>query len=300
MKEADPSIELIACGHKGDISPEWTDVLIDSCADILDSVTVHLLFGSNADSPPDAGFLSCMGTSHFTEELFRSIHAKGREHGIDLEVAITENFLTSGRGYHAGAASMAEALSYAGILNAAIRTEGIVSIFTHTAIINHGGGLRKELGVVYPNPVYHARSALRELEGGRIAACEAAVPFAEVPERQASWTRPEPGRFPLVDVLPIVREGSVRIVFVNRHPERPIPAHVTLRSGSFASQKARITELAGDTYHAKNDPLEPNRVRLRRGILPLKDYASLRIMLRPASLTLVTADCDIASEDGLR
>lgn len=290
MRRADPSIRLIACGQKGDISPGWTDVLLDRCGDIVDCMSVHLLFYNDIHAAPDFSFLSRMGYSCLVEDLFRSIHARGLDRGIDLEVAITENLLPSSRGCQAGEDTMAEALSYAGILNAAIRTEGIVPIFTHSAIVNHGGGLRKHFGVVYPNPVYHARSALQALEGGRPAAFDALVPFADVPQWQPSWAGPEPRRFPLVDVLPALRDGVLTIVFVNRHPARPFPVNVSLRSGASSSRSAQMFELSGHSYHAMNDPVAPDRVRPRRGVLPLGDPASFRLMLRAASLTLVTVD----------
>ena len=50
--------------------------------------------------------------------------------------------------------SISGALWYSGIINTCIRSNGLVEIVTRSALMNHGGGLRKERGIIYAEPVY--------------------------------------------------------------------------------------------------------------------------------------------------
>ncbi len=98
-----------------------------------------------------------MGYSWFFEDaFFRRIHAKGKKQGIDLKIAVTEEMIYNHHAYHPRPETMAEALFYTGTLCSAIRTEGIVEIFTHSALINHGGNMKKKQGRVWAEPVYYA------------------------------------------------------------------------------------------------------------------------------------------------
>jgi alpha-N-arabinofuranosidase len=55
-------------------------------------------------------------------------------------------------------ASISEAIYDILIYHAAIRLSPFVELITHSAIVNHGGGLRKEKERVYANPCYYAQS----------------------------------------------------------------------------------------------------------------------------------------------
>ncbi len=298
MKAVDPEIRIIACGHKGDVQAGWNDVLLDQCGDIVRRLSLHLLFANTERASPEFCFLSQMGYSHLSEDLLRSVRREGLRRGRDVRVAVTEALLLSHRPYQPRSDSMAEALYYAGILNSAIRTEGIVELFTHSAFVNHGGGIGRRGGRVYPMPQILAQGELRSLAGGRPVAFDAKVPFSEVPDLQPSWAGPGPKRFPLVDCMPVFAGDSLRLVLLNRDPRRSFPATIELRSGRASSQSARFMELSGASFHAANDPVQPDRVRPKRGVIPLASPGTIRIFLRPASLYFLTIPVDRMAEDG--
>ena len=114
MKQADPTIHIIANGHNGSIFPEWNDVLFRECPDILQTISLHFLSSNNPLSSPEYAYTSQMGYSYLFEDLFRRIHKKGTEKGVDIKLAVTEHMIFNGRAYHPRPETVAEALSYAG------------------------------------------------------------------------------------------------------------------------------------------------------------------------------------------
>ena len=53
------------------------------------------------------------------------------------------------------------------IYHAAVRLAPFVELVTHSAIVNHGGGLRKEHERVYANPCHYAQAAFAAFAGAR-------------------------------------------------------------------------------------------------------------------------------------
>jgi alpha-N-arabinofuranosidase len=263
MKARDPSIYLIATGNPTGSYPDWNDVLIRDCPDILDSLTLHFLCSNNENSSPESAFLSHMGYSWlFEKHFFRMLHEKGVKAGIDLKVAITEEMIYNGRAYHPRPETLAEALYYAGTLMSAIRTEGIVEIFTHSAILNHGGNMKKEKARVFCEPVYYALQELQRLAGTRPVRFSMECPFGDIPEWPEEWAGTERGKFPLVDMMPLLGEDRLDIILVNRSPDKTIPVRIKIAGGKF-DKKARVYELGGKSFLAMNDLRHPDRVKPR-------------------------------------
>jgi len=287
MKAADPSIHIIATGNPSGALPEWNDVLIRECPDILHSLTLHFLCTNSPQSPPEFAFLSQMGYSWFFEKaFFRKIHSKARERGLDLKIAITEEMIFNHRAYHPRPETMAEALFYAGTLCSAIRTEGIVEIFTHSALINHGGNMRKERGRVWGEPVYYAFQELQKLAGTRPAAFSLSCPFSDVPEWM-DWGGTAPEKFPLLDVMPLVGNGDLAVIVSNRSPDQAVPLAIRIRGANFENG-IELFELAGNSFMARNDLLHPERVYPSVEKIREKDPGSFQIITPPASLSILT------------
>lgn len=287
MKEADPSIYLIATGNPSEMMPEWNDVLINECSDILHSLTLHFLCTNGPQAPPEFAFLSQMGYSWFFEDaFFRKIHENGKAKGLDLKIAITEEMIFNHYAFQPRPETMAEALFYAGTLCSAIRTEGIVDIFTHSALINHGGNMKKKHGKVWAEPVYYAFKKLQELSGSRPASFHISCPFSDVPEWMA-WAGPEPEKFPLIDVMPLVKDDGLAIIISNRKPDNSASIDIKVDGGGFEKQM-EVYELAGNSFMASNDLLHPERVRPLIKTLQVKDSGAFQILIPPASLNVLT------------
>ena len=288
MKAADASIHLIATGNPSPgLAPDWNEVLIKECPDILHSLTLHFLCENNSLSPPDAAFLSQMGYSYFFEDaFFRPLRQKARDAGIDLNIAITEEMIYNHRAYHPRPETLAEALYYTGTLCSAIRTEGIVEIFTHSAILNHGGNMKKERAKVFPEPVYYALQELQRLAGTRPVSFEMSCPFSEIPEPMG-WMKPDQTKFPLVDMMPLQGKDGLDIIFTNRDPNISFPVKIHILCGRFKT-KARLFELTGKSFLAMNDFLNPDRVKPRVTDLSLTESGVLELTVSPASLYVIS------------
>ena len=219
--------------------------------------------------------------------MFRSVHATGAARGLDLNVAVTECFQASERAFHSRFDQLSEALFYVGTLNSAIRTQGIVDLVTHTAIVNLGGGLRREFGTVYANPIYYARSALQELAGTRPVSCFVRTSFVDIPDWQPAWAGPQPKRFPLVEAMPLLRDNKLTIVLLNRHPHDVIPITVAFQRGRCVDGRVRLWELTGNSWHAMNDALAPKRVIPRERTIAATDTGNLQLETQPASLYIL-------------
>jgi alpha-L-arabinofuranosidase len=287
MKAADPTIKVIACGHKGDNKPNWNRELLEQCPEILESLSIHLLFRNNDRYSAEEAYLSQVGYSYLFEELFRKTHRQARKRGAEVNIAITEELILNQKREHPKADTLTEALYYAGALNSAMRTEGIVDIFTHSAIVNHGGGLRKQRATVFANPVYYARCELQKLAGGRLLACETACSFSDIPEWPHFWAGKQRKRFPLLDVMPVQKGDSLFVVLINRDPKRTMDVALQFQGGHIKTE-SKMWELSGKSYMSRNSLATPQEVAPTRSILNMADHKEGVITLKPTSLYVLS------------
>lgn len=298
MKAVDPGIEVIACGNKGDFSPRWNEVLLSECSDIVDSLTVHLLFFNSNNSSPEFSYVNQIGYSHAVENMFRRIHADGRRHGIDLNIAITECFQATTRAYHTRPHESSEVVYYGGIFTASVRTQGIVNVHAHTALVNLAGGIERRFGRVYAEPVFHARDKLRTLVGARPVSCEVRTAFETIPDWQSSWAGDESHQYPVVDALPLRRDAQLSVVLLSRAPRDQIRAQFELRDRTIDGDHAMVWQLAGDTWYDANSAVQPTRVQPDARCLSLSDNTRFSFDLPPASLTVVELPLTDAARGG--
>jgi len=284
MKAIDPSISFIACGH---VQDDWNKPLLEQCDDILRSLSVHLLFTCNTNAPPEYCYLSQLGYSHILEDVFRRIHQKGQQKGLDLKIAITEEIMFNHGKHQPNASTLSEALYYSGVVNSAIRTKGIVEIFTHSALINHGGGLRKSRGIVYADPVYYARRQLQRLAGGRPVKFRLTCPFSDIPEWQEAWAGPSPKRFPLIDVMTVRQKDALQIVLLNRSPDKPYEVEIHIHRGHFDNQ-ADLFLLQGSSFMASNEVVNPNRVIPVNQSIQVASTGTLQVECKSSSISMIT------------
>ncbi len=261
MLAVDPDLHIIACGHVDWDINTWARPLFERYPDALESFSLHFLFSNSVEASSLASYLSQMGYTHHFEEVVRHLDTAAREHGASPRFAATE-IMEIGRGlpYQPHPATQAEALFFAGSFNSFVRTEGMVELITYSALLNHGAGLRKQSARVYMTPMFFARRAMHALVGSRPLAFQVSCPFADVPEWQAGWAGPEPRRFPLVDVMPVLGDDALRIVLLNRDPRRELPVSIDLGALPLAGEFT-LFELAADTFMSENTLFEPDRVQ---------------------------------------
>ncbi|MFH1569212.1 MAG: alpha-N-arabinofuranosidase, partial [Gemmatimonadota bacterium] len=187
MQAADPAIRLLACGEGNVPEGEWNQRLVAEAGPTVRCIADHILTGGRVekDTDPVDLFQAFMGYPTVLTERYAGLRQRMRAGGMEApRMAITELQLFAH--FHGEAPAggrltpamvptpdtQAEALSLALIVHACIRLGDFVELLTHSAAVNHGGGLRKQRERVWANPVHWAHALTGALGGGTPVAVE--------------------------------------------------------------------------------------------------------------------------------
>ncbi|MGC9347555.1 MAG: alpha-L-arabinofuranosidase C-terminal domain-containing protein [Anaerolineae bacterium] len=301
MLAVDPTLHLLGCGHGNEPNSEWNHRLIEGAGDALCTITDHILTGGSvhAETDPAELYQAFMGYPAVLMERYRALEASMREAGIeDPHLAITElQLFAHFRGETAPEArlkpemvpspdTVAEALSLTLIVNTCVRLGDFVEMLTHSATVNHGGGLRKEREVVYANPVHYAHVLGHALAG--------ATPVAVQLSCDTFSTQHTFGHIPPLSEVPIIdamaalsKNGDLILTLVHRAGDvGPVGVAVSLE-GFAASDEVGVITLRGKTWHDRNTLDEPDRVGPQKSQIELTAPDRLDITLPPFSVTQV-------------
>jgi alpha-N-arabinofuranosidase len=217
--------------------------------------------------------------------ILEAIRKQMAPHVAEPRIAITELQLFTNRPHLPNNQSLAEALFLAGTLHTAIRTGGLVELINHTANVNHGGGLRKDREIVYPNPVYFTSKLYATQPGARPVGLRVATPMVDVPPRGGL---PAVRNSPYLDAVALASEAGDELVVlaVNRHPDRALPARIQLRDFP-AQATVRVQTLRGNRFLDANSWREPDRVCLHDERRQLAGRPP-RFDFEPCSVTALT------------
>ncbi len=256
MRGADPALRAIANGAGAD----WNRTVAFAGGGSVRCLSHHGLYGGFADGDdPRAVYLEHMAFTPAYRRLWDELAAPMRETGQVPRLAITELQVFTRKPGLPNNATLTEAVWTASILNEAIRADGLVELVTHSALVNHGGGLRKERGVVYPQPVWWtthlygtAAAPLFRLE------LEVETPTFDVP---APRRMPTAADAPFLDAVAAVDGSGQTLVFflINRHPERSLRVRVALPPEA-DFDTIDVQTLTGDSFMAVNRWDRPDAV----------------------------------------
>lgn len=281
MLAVDPSIRIIANGHDA----AWNEQVVAQAGKTVQTLSVHTLEGHHipAESDPEAVYLEYMGFAANYGNHLRDLAAPMKAAGLTPRLAITELSIFTLKKNLPNVDNLSEALYYAGIVNAAIRSKGLVEMITHSALINHSGGLVKQRGVVFPHPMWWALSLYSTQEG--VQPVDVAIDGPGFSCSGEWLTRVEEA--PMADVVALTSaDGRTAVLFLtNRDPHDPMEIQLTVKGFSYQATGAAST-LTGDTFMATNTWEAPNRVRPRAQSVTLTD-GHLEHTLPPHSLTRI-------------
>jgi len=301
MREADSSIQLLACGAQGNAEAEWNQRLIAEGGTKVRCITDHILnwVGVNAQTDGVDVFHAYMGEAVDLGRQYRRIRKRMLDAGIEApRWALTECQLFAHFQGEAppGAkltpqtmfnpATISEALYFSTLVHECIRLGDFVELFTHSATVNHGGGLRKTKERVWANPVHYAH-----LLG---AAFFDATPVAVKLTSGAFSTANRYGCIPPLKDVPAVdamaalaQDGSLVVMLVHRCATGgPIALELTLQDFKAAAE-AEVVTLAGEAWHSQNTETEPEKIKPRASALRVEDGKRASLTLAPYSLTRV-------------
>src|SRR6266545_2908072 len=298
MRAADPGIKLYACGAPAMWGKEWNDTLIAGAAPSLGSITDHPLIGGNvspAAAPIDV-YRDFMAVPEVLERKWAALRDDLRRAGVTApRLAVTELQLFAHIGRATGSnapvrltrenlpgqASITEALYDVLIYHAAVRLAPFVEMVTHSAIVNHGGGLRKERERVWANPCHYAQAAFADFA----QATPVAVEIESVMER-APIVLPDlknaarEASFSAVDALAaLAKDGSLLLSIVSRGTAGPVRLEVELNDFKPAGS-AELLTLAAEAPWAGNTMETPDAIKPARSRVDLRG-GRIEVELRP-------------------
>jgi alpha-N-arabinofuranosidase len=272
MREVDSGIEIFACGAPVFSGDEWNRPLIE---EPVERTTDHVLMGSTLPShtdPMDVYRDFMLYPDAFArryEDLRRSMEQAG---ATTPRLAITElqlfarleqpkrNTHTSrlDRGNLVSPATLAEALYDTLFYQMAVRTGPFLDMITHSATVNHGGGLRKLEERVFTNPCYYAQKLFAEFAGAVPLKVEVACPAVEaalvLPDLKATgWDRKGAVLVPLAALageqnilLSLVNRGQqalkTKVVLEGIAPEGPVDVQLLTAEAPWAANSLEHPE----------------------------------------------------------
>lgn len=309
MLQADPAIELYACGAPAFSDRQWNETLISGAATSMRHLTDHPLIGGTVPSTTDPldvyrDFMAvpevlAMKWSRLREEMIQA--------GIrDPRLAVTELQLFAQlernpssnsaarlhRGNLPGQASITEALYDILVYHSAVRLTPFVEMVTHSATVNHGGGLRKDRERVYANPCHYAQAGFADFAGATPVPVEIAAATEPAPRVLPDLKRAiSEIRFSNIDALAAVAlDGSLLLSIVHRGSAGPIQLTVDVREFK-GSDRVDILTLSADAPWSGNSLEAPVRIipvqtntRLREGQFELNipRFTVLRVRIHPS------------------
>ncbi len=302
MRKVDPTIHVLACGYGNEPLSEWNMRLIEKAANELECITDHILTGGavDANTDPVELFHAFMGYATVLAERYKQLRERMEAAGITApRLAITElQFFARFVGEVRPDGKLApwtmpsqdtisEALYLTTIVHMAVRLGDFVELITHSATVNHGGGLRKERERVYANPVHYAHAMLRDLAGGTpvgihiiSATYETGRAFGHIPPLQ---------RVPYLDPLAVLTpDGDLILTVVHRcATSGPLEVAVKLEGATFAQKEAEVVSMVGESWFDRNTRDNPTKVVPRSSTVPVAEQKVLTLILPPFSLTKV-------------
>ncbi len=281
MRSAGGDLHLIANGF----DEPWNAALVKKAGAKVESLSMHHLPGHGLakDLDPDEVFRWLMGFSaHFLDEI-APVYRPMVQAGLAPRVAVTELQIFTQHPNLPSNRTQTEAVWVADIINAAIQSEGRVEMITHSALLNHGGGLRKQRGVVWANPVWWTTHLYGTQDGVIPVAVRVDAPAYDVPERWGFHG----GRTACLGAAALLAPvGDACTLFVvNRSPHDAFETAVAVR-GFAAAPQAEVVTLAGTDYMAANTLEAPDRVRPAASRADVRD-GRLRFTSPPASLVRI-------------
>ena len=284
MIARDPSIHMIGNGQ----NPSWNAPVIAKHPSILGSLSTHCLIGNGVseDTPRDKVYMGLMAFPVFCEGDIVGMLKLMSDGGVkDPRIAITELMIFTQKRGQPDCDTLSEVPFYAGMLNMGIRLDGKVELITRSALVNHGGGLRKHREFVYANPVYYANKLYATQSGRWPVNIKITGPhfgFEELP------TLPAVKDASYLDAVALLDDSGkeLNLLVTNRDPKNAITTTIALND--FAAQpEVKVQSISGSDYMARNTFEHPDAVTLKQTKTQGK-ADGLTHTFPPCSLTCLT------------
>ena len=227
MEKSGGNLHFIANGN----DPAWNAALVAGAGDEVESISAHFLIGWG--TPPEADpaqvFAEYMAyAADFENELERHWKPMAKA-GLTPCLAITEQQVFTQKPGLPSNSTQTETLWTAGLTHACIRS-GKVEMVTHSALVNHGGGLRKARGVVWANPVWWVTHLYSTQAGTVPVGLKVKCPTYAVEGKYFAKS----ADVPVLDIVALADEKgkSVNLFVINAHATEAVTATRSSTSGT--------------------------------------------------------------------
>jgi len=304
MRKADSKIELFACGAPVLHGQEWNRALVADGGNEFNRITDHPLIGGNVSSSVDPldVYRNFMATPDILGNKWSDLRESMLAAGVrEPKLAITELqlFAHLSGGFSANSrltrenlvnpGTQAEAVYDTLMYHTAVRLGPYVELITHSAVVNHGGGLRKEFERVYANPCFYAQSAFAAFAGATPVALQvqSATEHASIVLPDLSSGASEVSYPTISAVAAKADDGSLLISIVNRGTASRAQLKIVI-NGFDVPPQAELWSLGANVPWAANSfqqsgaivPSISSVAISSRGIeLNLRAYTVLRVHL---------------------
>jgi len=300
MLAVDPDIELLACGNRNSPGDRWDDALLGAAGPEVSTITDHVLAGGTVDAgtDPDDLFHAFMGYADQLGETYRDLRDRMRAASIeDPSLAITElqlfaHFEENREIDHHGGGltpetmptrqTVSEPLYLATIVHECVRMGEFVDHLTHSATVNHGGGLRKHRERTWADPAHYGHVLLSALAGGTPLGLDVACDTVTTDESFGDISAIE--GLPVVDAIAVETDDACVLTFINRRSGDAALDLTLDLSALDLNDDATITTLAAEEMYAENTAENPERVAPETESVAVDD-GRLTTELPPYSLT---------------
>jgi len=306
LLEVDPGITIYACGAPVMWGKNWNDTLIAGASDILRITTDHPLIGGQvpADTDPLDVFRDFMAVPQVLEQKWAALERDMKNAGIsDPRLAVTElqMFARVGRPSSADAprqlsngrllspATHAEALYNVLIYHASVRLAPFVEMVTHSATVNHGGGLRKTRERVFANPCHYAQAMFTAFADAVPVKIELTGPTQAAPLVLPDLRNVTSAcSYQTIDALAAQsQDGSLLISVVHRGTSGPVDLEIVIKN-SDSARDVKIQTLSAD------GPWSTNTLEKPEAIKPVTTSGKIEkgrmlITIKPYTMLLITA-----------
>ena len=304
MLEVDPDITIYACGAPVMWGKKWNDTLIAGASDILRITTDHPLVGGQvpADTEPLDVFRDFMAVPQVLEEKWAALESDMKNAGIsNPRLAVTElqMFARIGRPSSNDAprslshetlvspATHAEALYDVLIYHASVRLAPFVEMVTHSATVNHGGGLRKTRERVFANPCHYAQAMFAAFADSVPVKTELSSPIQAAPLVLPDLKNVTSDcSYKKIDALAAKSsDGNLLISVVHRGASGPIDLEIVIKDSAYTG-RAEIQTLTANVPWAANTLEKPEAItpatttaKIENGkmLVTIKPYTVLKI-----------------------
>jgi alpha-N-arabinofuranosidase len=304
MLKADQNITLYACGAPVFWGKHWNDTLITKSANILRHTTDHPLIGGRvpADTDPLDVFRDFMAVPEVLEQKWTDLEKSMQQAGIkESRLAVTElqMFARIGQPSSSDAvrklnhdtlvspATQAEALYDVLIYHTAVRLAPFVEMITHSATVNHGGGLRKERERVYANPCHYAQAIFAAFSDATpvkvelsCSAKEAPIVLPDLKNVASKWT------YKIIDsIAALAPDGSLLISIVHKGTDESIDLEIIIKDFE-VDKEVEIQTLVSDKPWLGNSLENPERIIPKETVSLIKN-GKMNLSIKPYSVVCI-------------